>query len=73
MAAPATILTLGLLGYGHYQGFIQLDDPGFWSLRVDVDWPDGTLPDRTMILEDAITVIPAVTADGSQDDDVPSG
>ena len=67
------ILELGRVGYGHYQGFAQLDQPGKWSLRVDIDWPDGGPLDRSVVRERVVRLVPGVTADGEPADEQPSG
>ena len=67
------ILELARVGYGRYQGFVQLDQSGKWSLRVDIDWPDGGPLDRSVVQQRAIRILPAVTADGEPESEQPSG
>ncbi|CAN5589513.1 hypothetical protein BH23CHL2_BH23CHL2_29580 [soil metagenome] len=67
------ILELGRVGYGHYQGVVQLNEPSYWSLRVDIDWPDDSVSDRVLIREREVRIVPAVIADGPPAGDVPSG
>ncbi len=69
----ALILELGWVSYGQYRGSVQLDEPGRWSLEVDLDWPDDGLRDRSMVLENVIKIVPVVSADGSPSGEVPSG
>lgn len=71
--SSAMILELGRVSYGHYQGFIRLEEPGDWTLEIDVDWPEGGMPDRSLLLEDAVTLRAPVSADGSPQDGSPSG
>jgi hypothetical protein len=71
--ATAVILELGRIGYGRYQGVVQLDEPGRWSLRIDVDWLAGGPRDRSLALTRVVRVTPAVTADSAPADGTPSG
>jgi hypothetical protein len=50
------ILELGRIGYGHYEGFMSLPEDGHWRLRLDIDWPAGSLDDRTVLLGTAVEV-----------------
>ncbi len=56
------ILELGRVGYGHYQGFVRLPQAGIWSARVDVDWPDGGIQDRSVTVADAVKILPMANA-----------
>ena len=67
------LLELGRTGYGQYQGVVQLNEPGAWSLQIDLDWPDGTIRDRTLLDQATVRVPQPVTAEGAPPSDAPSG
>lgn len=63
--SAAVILELGRAGYGHYRGFVRLGEPGRWTARLNVDWPDGGPVDRSLAITGGLKIAPVSSASGA--------